>query len=246
MLRIIIPLAGKGSRFAEAGYKFPKPLIDMKGKTMIARVIENLKPKNTEEYRFIFLVQKEHLDSYSLMDVFRTELPDHNFDVIPVNGITEGAACTVLLASHLINNEDSLMLANSDQIIEEGEISRWFNHIQVSKEDGCIMTFNANHPKWSYARLNEEGGVCEVAEKRVISDHATTGIYWFKHGEDFVKNALAMIEKDIRTNGEFYVCPVYNEFILNGGNIGIFEIGEEAMRGVGVPEDLESYLSKYL
>ncbi len=247
MLNIVIPLAGKGSRFQEAGYTFPKPLIDVEGEAMIAKVIENLKPKNRHDIKFIFIVQKEHCKKYSLESVLKQAVGKYPMEVIQLDKTTKGAACTVLLAADHIDNDDELMIANSDQLIESPdnfELDLWYNNFPSEYTSGFIMVFKANHPKWSYAKVNKEGYVTEVAEKKVISEYATTGVYWFQHGKDFVNGAEEMIKKDIRTNNEFYVCPVFNELILDDKKIKICEIDKENMKGLGTPEDLKHYLKE--
>ncbi len=240
ILNIIIPMAGKGSRFQDAGYTFPKPLIDVMDKTMIEVVVNNLKPKC--DHRFIFIVQKEHFEKYDLYHVLQNAT-DNKFEIIQIDGITEGAACTVLTAMEYINNDDNLLIANSDQFVEI-DLDSFIDEGRKENLDGLIMTFKASHPKWSYARTDKDNKVIEVAEKKVISDEATVGIYYFKKGSDYVKGAQSMIEKDIRTNNEFYVCPVYNELILDDKNIGIYNIKAEQMHGLGTPEDLNSFLKK--
>jgi len=244
-LNIVIPMAGRGSRFEKAGYTFPKPLIDVDGKPMISRVIENLKPKDRKDVRFIFIVQREHYEKYDLKNVLKNAVGDLEMEVIQIDGVTEGAACTVLLGADYIDNEDELMLANSDQLVSEESIDSWFTLIRIGlppKEEGLIMTFNSSHPKWSYAKIDDKRNVIEVAEKQVISEHATVGIYWFNRGKDFVQAAKNMIRKDVRHNGEFYVCPVYNELILEDKKIGIFTIPQENMMGLGDPESLKIYM----
>jgi len=240
MLNIVIPMAGKGSRFQEAGYAFPKPLIDINGETMIEVVVRNLKPQG--DHRFIFICQREHYEKYDLHNVLKNAT-SNNFEVIQLNGITQGAACTVLTAAQYIDNNDEVLMANSDQFIEFN-INDFIKESRKGDKDGLIMTFKASHPKWSYARVDNAGKVLEVAEKKVISDKATVGVYYFKKGSDFVKGAQAMIHKDIRHNNEFYVCPVYNELILNGGKIYINNIEAGKMHGLGTPEDLDIFLRK--
>jgi len=233
MLNIVIPMAGKGSRFQDAGYAFPKPLIDINGETMIEVVIRNLKPKC--EHKFIFICQREHYEKYDLHNVLKNAT-DNNFEVILLNGITQGAACTVLAAAQYLNNNDDLIIANSDQYVEF-DINDFIENSRKDNKDGLIMTFKASHPKWSYVRIDDTGKVLEVAEKKVISDKATVGIY-------FVEGAQAMIHKDIRHNNEFYVCPVYNELILSGKKIYIYNIDAGEMHGLGTPEDLDAFLKK--
>lgn len=233
-------MAGRGSRFQDAGYAFPKPLIDINGKTMIEVVVNNLKPET--DHRFIFICQKEHYDKYDLHNILKNAT-NNKFEVVLINGITQGAACTVLCATQHINNDDNILIANSDQFIQFN-INDFIKESRENNKDGLIMTFKASHPKWSYARVDNDGVVLEVAEKKVISDKATVGIYYFKKGSDFVKGAQSMIMKNIQHNNEFYVCPVYNETILSGGSVHVSDIKPEKMHGLGTPEDLDQFLIK--
>jgi NDP-sugar pyrophosphorylase family protein len=238
ILNIIIPMAGRGSRFKDAGYSFPKPLIDINGKTMIEMVVDNLKPKC--DHRFIFICQKDYYEKYDLYNVFKNAT-NNKFEVVKIDGVTEGAACTVLCAIEYINNQEDLLIANSDQIIDI-DINNFINEAREGEKDGLIMTFKTNHPKWSYARVDETGKVLEVAEKKVISDKATVGIYYFSKGSEFIESSQSMIRKNIRYNNEFYVCPVYNEMILNDKKIYISNISSKQMHGLGTPEDLKAFL----
>lgn len=237
-LNIIVPMAGAGSRFAEAGYTFPKPLIDVNGKPMIQLVIDNLRPRC--EHRFIFICQQDHYDKYSLSQIF-SNLTHNNYESIQINAVTKGAVCTVLTAVDLINTDDDLLIANSDQLVDI-DINDFIQASRKSGKDGNIMTFESSHPKWSYARINKKKEVLEVVEKKVISNHATVGIYYYSKGSDFVSASLKMIEKNIRVNNEFYVCPVYNEMILAGLSATIYPIAVKKMHGLGTPEDLRTYL----
>lgn len=235
-MNVLIPMAGAGSRFQQAGYTFPKPLIDVHGKPMIQVVAENLNIDAT----FIYVVQKEHREKYNLDTLLNLITP--NCKIVEVNGITEGAACTTLLAKEHINNDEPLLMANSDQFVEWD--SNEFMYKMVEQDlDGGIVTFRATHPKWSFARIDEQGYVTEVAEKNPISDIATVGIYYWKRGSDYVKYAEQMIEKNIRVNNEFYVCPVFNQAIEAGKKIKTFDVPN--MWGLGTPEDLVYYLENY-
>jgi HAD superfamily hydrolase (TIGR01509 family) len=235
-LNVLIPLAGGGTRFLDAGYIFPKPLIEINGKPMIQVVVENLNIKAN----YIFIIQKQHDEKYNMKKVLEILKP--NCKVIYTEGVTEGAACTTLLAEEFIDNENPLVIANSDQFIEWDENETMY-YFTTTKADGGILTFDSSHPKWSYARLDESGKVDLVAEKEPISKNATVGVYYWKHGKDYVKYAKNMIDKDRRVNNEFYVCPVYNEAIEDGKKILIKNI--EKMWGLGTPEDLNYFLSKY-
>lgn len=235
-MNVLIPMAGAGSRFVAAGYTFPKPLIEVRGKPMIQLVTENL---NIDAH-FIYIVQKEHYEKYNIKQFLNLISP--GCDIIQVDGLTEGAACTTLLAKELIDNDAPLLLANSDQFVEwnSNEVMYAFNADTI---DGGILTFKATHPKWSYARLDSNGFASEVAEKKVISDNATVGIYFWKKGSDYVKYAEQMIAADDRTNNEFYICPIFNYAIRDGQRIRIKEI--QKMWGIGTPEDLDYFLANY-
>ena len=235
-MNVLIPMAGAGSRFEKAGYTFPKPLIEVNQKPMIQLVVENL----SLDAHYIFVVQKKHREMYKL-DSFLNIIAE-NCSVIEVDGLTEGAACTALLARELIDNDEPLFFANSDQFVE-WDSTDFMYKMSETKADGGIVTFKATHPKWSFAKINERGFVQEVAEKNPISDNATVGFYYWKHGSDFVKYADQMINKNKRVNNEFYVCPVFNEAIDDGLDILPFEV--KGMWGLGTPEDLDFYLKNY-
>lgn len=235
MINIVIPMAGRGSRFAKAGYTVPKPLIDIFGHPMVEYVVRNVTPR--EKHRFIFICQREHLEQYALAERLRSITP--GCVIIPIDYITEGAACTVLLAKEQINNDDPLMIANSDQYVDI-DINEYNG--AIGDADGLIMTMHQEDTKYSYIGYDEAGLVTLVREKEVISDQATVGIYNYRHGRDFVRYAEEMIRKDIRVNGEFYTAPVYNEFIEDGKRIVYHDIGQEHMHGIGTPEDLEAFM----
>lgn len=235
-MNVLIPMAGAGSRFAQAGYTFPKPLIEINNKPMIQVVVDNL----NIEANYIFIVQQEHYDRYNLKQFLNLIAP--NCQIVCVNGMTEGAACTTLLAKHLINNNQPLLIANSDQFVEWNS-NECLYAFTAEGIDAGIVTFQATHPKWSFVLLDEKGFVSEVAEKKPISDIATVGIYFWRHGADYVKYAEQMIAKNIRTNNEFYVCPVFNEAIADNKKIRIKMI--DRMWGLGTPEDLKHFLENH-
>ena len=235
-LNVLIPMAGAGSRFEAAGYTFPKPLIEVRNKPMIQVVVENL----NIDANYIYVVQKSHRNKYNLDTLLNLLTP--GCKIVEVDGITEGAACTALLAKEYINNDNPLFFANSDQFVE-WDSNEFMYKMQETDADGGIVTFNATHPKWSFAKVDEQGLVTEVAEKNPISDIATVGYYYWKYGSDFVKYAEQMINKDIRVNNEFYVCPVFNQAIEAGLQIRTFNT--EGMWGLGTPEDLNYYLENF-
>jgi len=235
-LNVLVPMAGAGSRFAQQGYTFPKPLIEVNGKPMIQVVVENL---NIEAH-YIFIVQQEHYEKYNLKYLLNLIAP--GCDIVQVNGITEGAACSTLLAKDYINNDNPLVMANSDQYVEWNSNECMYS-FSTDEIDGGIVTFEATHPKWSYALVGDDGFVKEVAEKKVISNSATVGIYYWKKGSDYVKYAEEMIDKNIRVNNEFYVCPVFNQAIEDNKKIKIKRVNR--MWGIGTPEDLDNFLKNH-
>tara|TARA_R110000796_G_scaffold240591_1_gene361739 strand:+ start:8659 stop:9375 length:717 start_codon:yes stop_codon:yes gene_type:complete len=236
-MKILIPMAGEGSRFSKEGYTFPKPLIDVNGKPMIQKVVENL----DFDCEYVFIVRQEHIEKYSgLLDTI-DRITNGNFSFVAVDRLTEGAACTALLAEEFIDCEEDLLIANSDQFVEY-EPNNFLTLKNLTNVDSMVFTFNAVHPKWSFVKTNSRGFVTEVAEKKPISNIATCGIYWYRHGSDFVKYAKQMIEKDIRVKNEFYIAPVYNELIQDGKSLIPFYV--HRMWGLGTPEDLRFYLEK--
>ena len=233
---VLIPMAGAGSRFSNAGFTFPKPLIDVKNKPMIQLVVENL----NISAKYVYIVQKNHYEKYNLKYLLNLITP--NCEIIQVDGVTEGAACTTLLAKEFINNDNHLVIANSDQFIE-WESEKFYYTMINDNVDGGILTFQSTHPKWSFVKTNEEGYITELAEKKPISDVATVGIYYWNKGSDYVKYAENMIEKNVRVNNEFYVAPVFNEAISEGLKFKTFKI--DKMWGLGTPEDLKHFIEKF-
>lgn len=232
-INVLIPMAGEGSRFTKAGYTMPKPMIDVEGKSMINLVHDNI----DLNAHYIFIAKSEHISKYNLEEHIGKFCKDYT--IIAQDGRLEGAAKTALLAKDIINNDEHLLIANSDQYVDWNSNEAIDTFIK-SGVDGGILTFKATEEKWSYAKIGTSGNVEKVFEKIVVGDNATCGIYYWKSGSDFVKYAEDMIEKEIRTNNEFYICPVYNQAIEDDKIISYYQIKE--MHGLGTPEDLEKYL----
>jgi HAD superfamily hydrolase (TIGR01509 family) len=236
-VNVIIPAAGQGRRFSEMGYQHPKPLIQVNGKPMIELVLENVRGLG----RPIVIMQQKHTRQYCAD--FHLKSINPSTTLIEIDGLTEGAACTMLTARELINNQNELIMANSDQFLDF-DLTDFLQKMRVSDADAGMLTFYSDHPKWSYAKVRSDGTVSEVAEKVVISNHATVGIYYYRHGSDFVHYADRMIAKNVRVNGEFYVSPVFNEYIADGKKLLIHEIDARVMHGLGTPEDLDKFLQR--
>ncbi|KPC35434.1 Nucleotidyl transferase [Pseudomonas syringae pv. cilantro] len=240
MLQIIVPMAGAGSRFAVAGYTDPKPLIPVHGVPMIKVVIDNLTPDCP--HTFIFICQAEHVARYGLEKKLNAWAP--GCKIVELEGVTDGAACTVYAAKHLIDPAYPVMIANSDQYVDV-DIDGYLLAMQEADADGLIMTMKANDPKWSFVGFNPQGLIDRVVEKQVISDEATVGIYNFRSASQLLSAIEAMFEKDLRVNGEFYIAPAYNELIEHGAKVIHYNVGSEGlgMYGLGIPADLSLFLS---
>ena len=234
---IVIPMAGRGSRFTEQGYMDSKPFIDVNGKPMIHRVIKNLGIDFDKNYMFVLICLQEDFDKYDFTE-FEKVIGHNSYDVIILDDVTEGAAQTILTAKDLINNDTPMLSLNSDQMIDYDVEKMWTT---AEYYDGFMPCFWGDSEDWSYARCLPNGYVQEVAEKKVISNNATAGYYYWKKGSDFVKYAEQMIEQNSRTNGEFYVAPVYNWAIRDGKKVGIGMVDE--IYELGTPEYLEEYLN---
>lgn len=238
MLNIVIPMAGRGSRFADAGFVQPKPFIQIEGVPMIELVIRNLRP--SQPHRFIFICQLTHMEHYDVSARLQQLAP--GCEVVTVPGLTAGAACSVLMASDFIDSEQPLLIANADQWVDTS-IDAFLDAADRHKTDGLIMTMPSDSPKWSYICRDAVGRVCRVVEKEVVSDEATVGIYHFRKGADFCREARAMIEADDRSQNEFYVAPVYGRMYDSGlTTIDTWNIGS-SMHGLGTPDDLASFLA---
>lgn len=235
-MKVIVPMAGAGSRFVIAGYDKPKPMVDVLGAPMIQRVVESV---GLQDHPHTFIVQRQHLlDCPSLEELLISLAED--VSIVQIDGLTEGAAETCLACSHLINEDVPVLIVNSDQIMEWDALD-FVEHVS-GEMDGCIVTFHSDNPAYSYAALDEAGRVTWTAEKEVISEWATVGLYYWSKGRDFVRAARDMIDKDIRFKNEYYVCPVYNENIGWGQEITTYSRGRFHL--VGTPEELNIYLNR--
>lgn len=235
MIQIVVPMGGEGRQFAERGYTFPKPLVEVAGQPLIELVVRNLTP--SEPHKFVFVCRREHVERYALGDVLKLVAP--GCDVVTMGQPTAGALCSVLLAIEHLSAGDEVLVANADQWID-APIDGFLAAARARHLDGCLMTFPNTHPRWSYART-EGSRVVAVAEKQPISRNATAGLYYFRRGSDLLAAAERMLTKSASVAGEFYVAPVYNELVLLGKEIGIYPIEAAQMRGLGTPEEVERF-----
>jgi len=234
---IIIPCAGNGQRFLEAGYNLPKPMIDVLGKPMIQRVIENL----DIDGNYFFIVRKEHQKKYKISDLLRSIKKDCT--VIEVENKTDGAACSVLLAEKYLNPNNELIITNCDQIFE------WDKNkfLELCKlYEGVLLCHKDKNTKWSYCIGDVENDIMlvnSVVEKpNEIPNHsyANVGFYYWSKSSRFCQDAKNMIASNERVNGEFYIAPVYNK-LISSDNKNVAAILCKKMWGIGTPEDLKQY-----
>jgi len=235
-LQIVIPMAGEGKSFQKAGFKFPKFLVDVAGKPMIQWVTENI----NADAKYIFILSEDIYKKYNLKHML--PLLVDNYEVVTVNENTQGAPQTVLLAEKLINNDNPLAIVNSDQYMEWNS-NEFFYAMAADECDGGIVTFDSTHPMYSFVKTAEDGFITECAEKKPISRHATAGVYYFRRGKDFVTGAKEMIKKKITTNGQYFICPIYNELISKNMNIRKFDI--EKVWSFAVPEELDHFIKNF-
>ena len=235
-MNILIPMAGAGSRFKEVGYQLPKPLIDINGKPMVQRVVENLNITG----KYIFVVRQEHCNKYKLEELLKKISP--TCEIIVTDGVTEGQACSALLAKEYINSSEPLMIVNSDNYFI-WDTDNFLHSVQDPDVKGMLFTFHepSQSTNWSYAQVDENDNVLEVAEKRPISTNALAGAFYWRKGSDCVSYTEQMIEKNIRVNNEFYIAPVFNEAIEDGKGIKNYTIAD--MKSMGTPSELSSFLS---
>jgi NDP-sugar pyrophosphorylase family protein len=238
MIEIVVPMGGGGKKFTERGFTFPKPLVEIDGRPMIELVVENLRP--SEPHRFTFVCRQEHLQAFALRDVLELIAPGCN--VVSMPAATAGALCSVLLAAEFLSSDHELLVANADQQVDVG-IDAFLAGARRGGWDGYVMTFPSTHPKWSFVRL-EGDLVVATAEKRPISQHATVGLYYFRQAMMLLDGAERMLEKNASVDGQFYVCPVYNELILAGRRVSHYPIAREQMHSLGTPEDLEAFVAR--
>ncbi len=237
-MNVLILLAGSNAGFKEAGYMFPKPLVEIAGKPLVQHVIERLAPLVQTGARLIFLIRHDDNLRYHISSVVKLLSPAA--EVREVRGETSGAACSALLAVDLIGNPEPLIIINGDQLIE-GDLPAIVRDFTDRKLDGGIAVFPDVHPRWSFVKCDAHGAVIEAAEKRPISNLATAGFYYFASGQEFVSAAQAMILKDAAVNGLFYVCPVYNELILRNRRIGVHPIEKARYISLATPQGVQAY-----
>lgn len=216
-MKTILLAAGGSEAYAEAGYFYPKNLIEVDGKPLVQHVIEHL-DGTARDGRLLAMVRRDEDMRFHTGRVVR--LVEPTATVLTVED-TSGAACTALLAVEHIEDDEPLLLVNGDQILLD-DLDDVIASFQERQLDGGVVVFPGVHPRWSYVRVDDDGIVIEASEKRPISRLATAGVYWFARGRDFVECAMEMIRKDASVGGAYYVCPTINEMVLRNRRVGVF------------------------
>jgi NDP-sugar pyrophosphorylase family protein len=235
-LNIVMPMAGLGSRFRDAGFKKPKPLIDVRGRPMYAWATESLPIEKASRLIFILLASQPEFPD--LQRDIETRYAANRPVLLSVPELTAGQAITVLRAKELINHSEPLLIHNADTAFDADR--DWTDTAFAEDLDGALLVFPSNEKRWSFSRENPAGLVEEVREKEVISTWATTGTYWFRRGADFVGAAEARFRSGKREASEFYVGPLYNDLISSGAKVKNFPVNK--LYCFGTPEDLAATL----
>lgn len=233
-MKVVVPMAGRGSRFSTEGYTTPKPLLDVAGKPMVVRALESISGMDVSEITFVLLKEHEHLFSVSKM---LTSLLPFPTSFIQLDDVTEGQLCTVLAAKHKIDSKEDVLIIASDTYVTGTLANDIANN--SGKYAGLISVIDVPGDRWSFARINDIGDVVEVAEKIRISNHASTGIYYFSNGQQLLHFADKIIKAQEKTRGEYYVIPVYQKMITAGLKVGISKA--TAMWDMGTPEAKRAY-----
>jgi dTDP-glucose pyrophosphorylase len=235
---VLALMAGSDARFEEAGYPFPKNLVEIEGLPLVEHVVRNTTSLAELGARFVFVIRRDEDLRHHTAAVLRLLSPAAT--VLSVPSLTGGAACTALLAIEHIDNDEPLLITNGDQVLD-ADLSAIVRGFQAKNLDGGIVVFRSTHPRWSYVRCNPDGFVEEAAEKHPISNLATAGIYYFARGREFVRAAMESIKKDAHVNNAFYVCPCYNELVLAGAKIGVHEIVKDAYHSLATTQGVEAF-----
>lgn len=237
-LNIVIPMAGLGSRFQQAGFKTPKPFIDVRGRPMYAWATESL-PLDLST-RLIFVLLSSQPEYPRLRQDIESRYSKYRPLVLEVPDLTAGQAVTVLRTKEFINNEEPLLIHNADTAFDADPL--WAEQAIDCGADGALLVFPSQEKRWSYSRENAEGWVEEVREKEVISPWASTGTYWFRRGSDFVRLAEERLDQTRREASEYYVGPLYNDLLAKGARVKNYPI--QRLYCFGTPEDLASTLKQ--
>ncbi len=231
---VVVPMGGRGTRYSNKGYETPKPLITVAGKPMFLWALKSL--EDVEYEKLIFIALKQHEQQYQISKSL-TKYVEKPFELVLLDEVTEGQLCTVLKAKEFFKMDDDLLIIASDSLIKSEIGKDIANRDPYTK--GIISVINLPGDRWSFAKVDKEGNVTEVAEKERISDHASTGLYYFSNAGDFLSASDSIIQYKEKTKGEYYVIPVYQKLIGKKEKIKISIASE--MWDMGTPEAKEIF-----
>ena len=232
-------MSGSSQAFKDAGYAYPKNLVEIGGKPLVQRVLEHMRPLQSLGARLVCVLRHDENRKHHTGAVIH--LIEPTAEVVELNADTSGAACSALMAVEHVNNAHPLIIVNGDQLLLDIDLVSVVRDFQQRSLDGGVIVFEDIHPRWSFVKCDEQGLVVETAEKRPISNLATAGFYYFAKGSDFVLAATEMIKKDAQVGGLFYICPAYNELILRQRRIGVHVISRQSYRSLAAPSDVHTY-----
>ena len=238
MLNILVPMAGCNQYFPEADFPFPKSLVEIFGVTMIERVINNLKTSSPTT-NFTFVLNENDCRNFFLDNIVDI-ITDSNCNIVKLDSNTRGSACSALMAVNYIEGETPLLIANSDQLFKNN-ISEFIKNFEYQNADAGVVCFDSVHPRWSYAKVDNDKIVIEAAEKRPISRNAIAGLYWFKKGDHFIDAAMKMIQKNENYKDDFFIAPSLNQMILDGKKIVMSEVQNACYNTFYMPSKITEY-----
>ena len=242
-MNLVIPIGSNSKFFPIEEHFYPKPLIEIQGKPMIQHVIENLTDR-TNFRKIIFVVRQEECDKFHLDNTLSLLSPSKPI-IIRLRADTKGALCSVLLAIEHINSDEPLVISNADQIFSPGCIAENITTFTTSEVDAACLTFKSVHPRWSYVRTDANGLLTETAEKRPISQHAIAGLYFYRHGAEFIVHGMASIRRGASVDGAYFISPVFNEYILAGKKVGHMPVQNSSYHTFYSPKSIEDYESRF-
>lgn len=238
MLTVILLMSGRDQPFQEAGYIYPKNLVEIDGAPLVQRVIEGVAPLDGPDTRLVCVIPKAENRRHHTGRVIQLIRP--GAIITETNGATGGAACSALLAIAHIDRDAPLVIVNGDIVIDH-PLDQALAEFTTRGLDGGVIAFHDVHPRWSFIKLGADDLAVEFAEKQPISDLATTGLSWFARGGDFLEAAVSMLNKDAHVDGQFFVSPVYNEMILSGRRVGCRVVPKSAYFSLKTPQDVRAY-----
>lgn len=238
-MNVVVPMAGRGARFADQGVQTPKPLIEVRGRPMVAWALDGLGELVSSARRVVFVVLREHDERYGLREML-PRLAGPATEVVVIDGVTEGQLATVMAAQALLDPDDDLLVASCDTYV----VSPLAREIAARRPEcrGIISVADMPGDRWSFARTDETGRVVQVAEKERISDHASTGLYYFSSAGELMDTAREMFAREEKTRGEYYVIPVYQKYIERGWRVDVSVATE--MHDMGTPDALQAFLDR--